>query len=93
VITTTTTLIGTLPILGNLDVIVALKLTSLVLNMFCTSIFLGHSPYLCSTLNKLHRDNEHVFFKNLTSWVLIPTIGSTDLNITIRTIGTSLFLL
>jgi hypothetical protein len=40
-VTTTTTLIGTLSILGDLGVIVALELTGLVLNMFCTSIFYG----------------------------------------------------
>jgi hypothetical protein len=50
VVITTITLIGTLLVLGGLNVVMALKLIGLVLNMFCTSIFLGHSPYLCSTL-------------------------------------------
>jgi hypothetical protein len=49
-ITKITTLIGTLLILGGLYVVVALELTGLVLNIFYTSIFLGHSPDLCSTL-------------------------------------------
>jgi hypothetical protein len=41
---------GTLLALGGLGVVVAFQPTSLILNMFCTSIFLGHSPYLCFTL-------------------------------------------
>jgi hypothetical protein len=52
-VTTTTTLIGTLSILGDLDVVVALELTSLVLNMFCNLIFLGHSLDLCFMLQKI----------------------------------------
>jgi hypothetical protein len=63
VVTTATTLIGTLSILGGLGAIMALKLTSLVLNMFNTSIFLEHFPDLCSMLNKLYKDNEQVFFQ------------------------------
>lgn len=43
VVTTTTTLIGTISCLGGLDVTI-LKLTSLVLNMFCISAFLRQSP-------------------------------------------------
>ncbi len=52
-VTTTTTLIDTLSILSDLGVIVALKLTGLVLKMFCTSIFLGHSLNLCSMLKQI----------------------------------------
>lgn len=43
VITTTTTLIGTISCLGGLDVII-LKLIGLVLNMFCILTFLRQSP-------------------------------------------------
>jgi hypothetical protein len=52
VITTSTKLTGTLLSLGDLDV-VALELTSLVLNMFYTWIFLGHFPNLCSALKQI----------------------------------------
>jgi len=48
-----TTLTGMLSILGGLDAIMALKLTCLVLNMFCTSVFWGHFPNLCSTLEQI----------------------------------------
>jgi hypothetical protein len=47
IITIATTLISTLLSLG---VVITLELTSLVLNMFCTLIFLGHSLDLCFTL-------------------------------------------
>jgi hypothetical protein len=47
------TLTNMLSILNNLDVIVALQLTSLVLNTLCTSNFLGHSLYLCSTFKQI----------------------------------------
>jgi len=50
VVTSATTLIGTLLVLNSLSVVVALKLTSLVLNMLCTLFFLGHSLHLCSML-------------------------------------------
>jgi len=50
VVITATTLISTLSGLSSLNVVVAFELIGLVLNMFCTSIFLGRSPYLCSTL-------------------------------------------
>jgi len=53
VVTIATTLTNMLSILGDLDVIVALKLTSLVLNMFCTSIFWGHFLDLCYTLEQI----------------------------------------
>jgi hypothetical protein len=49
-VTIATTLIGTLSCLGSLGVVVALELINLILNMICTSIFLEHSPDLCSTL-------------------------------------------
>jgi len=48
VVTVTTTLIGTLSILGGLNVLVALELIGLILNMFYNLTFIGHSPYLCS---------------------------------------------
>jgi hypothetical protein len=38
------------------------ELIGLVLNVLCTSIFFGHSLDLCFTLEKLYRDNGHVFF-------------------------------
>jgi hypothetical protein len=47
------TLNSTLLVLGGLDFVVALELTSLFLNMFHISIFLGHSPNLCSTLEQI----------------------------------------
>ncbi len=50
---TTIILISTLSVLNNLGVVVALKLTGLVLNMFYTSIFLGHSLDLCSMLEQI----------------------------------------
>jgi hypothetical protein len=53
VVTTTTTLIGMLPIFGGLNFIVALKLTGLVLKVFYISILLGHFPDLCSTLEQI----------------------------------------
>ncbi len=53
VITTTITLTSTLLVLGGLSVIVALELTSLVLNILCTSIFLGHYLGLCSMLEQI----------------------------------------
>ncbi len=49
VVTTTIILIDMLLVLGGLDV-VALELTSLVMNMLCTLIFLGHFPNLCCAL-------------------------------------------
>jgi hypothetical protein len=53
VVITATTLSSMLLVLSGLDVVVTLELTGLDLNMFCTSIFLGHSPYLCSTLKQI----------------------------------------
>jgi hypothetical protein len=50
IVITTTTLIGTLLGLGGLGVIVALKLTCLELNIFCTSFFLGHYLNICFAL-------------------------------------------
>jgi len=50
---TITTLTNTLSILNGLGVVVALKLISLVLNMLCTLIFLGHSLDLCSMLEQI----------------------------------------
>jgi hypothetical protein len=52
-VTTTIILIGTLLVLDGLCVVVALKLIGLVLNMFCISIFLGHSPNQCSMLKQI----------------------------------------
>jgi hypothetical protein len=48
VVTLTITLTGTL--LGGLGVVITLELIGLVLNMFYTSIFLGHFPNLCYAL-------------------------------------------
>jgi hypothetical protein len=53
VVTTTIILIGTLLVVDGLGVIMALKLTGLVLNILCTSIFLGHSLDLCSMLEQI----------------------------------------
>jgi hypothetical protein len=53
IVTTTTTLIDTLWGLGSLGVVVAFELTRLILNMFCTLIFLGHFSYLCSMLKHI----------------------------------------
>jgi len=49
----TTTLIGTLLILDGLGVVMTLELIGLILNMFCTSILLGHSPNHCSTIKQI----------------------------------------
>jgi hypothetical protein len=57
-----TTLTRTLLVLGGLGVTVALELIGLVLNMFCTSNFFRHFLDLCSMLEQLYKDNEHVFF-------------------------------
>ncbi len=43
---------GTLLSLGDLGVVVALKLIGLVLNMFCTLIFLGHSLDPCLAIQQ-----------------------------------------
>ncbi len=53
VVTVATTLIGTLSILDSSCVVVALELTCLVLDMFYTSIFLGHSVDLCYVLEQI----------------------------------------
>jgi len=47
------TLIDTLSVIGNLGDVMALELIGLVLNMFCTSIFWGHSSYLCYMLEEI----------------------------------------
>jgi hypothetical protein len=47
----TTTLTGTSSVLGGLGVIMALKITDLDMNVFFTSIFLGHFPYLYYALD------------------------------------------
>ncbi len=80
-------------ILGSLDVIVALELTGLVLNMFHTSIFLGHSPNICCTLEQIIQGYWTCIFLDLTGWVLIPTTNYVDLIVTIGTTNTFLFLL
>ncbi len=92
VATSTITLTNTLLILGGLNVVVALKLISLVLNMFSTSNFRGHCPNLCSTRINYIGIMTGIFL-GLTSWVLIPTINFVYLTITIGTTGTSFFLL
>jgi hypothetical protein len=43
----------TLLVLNSLGVIVALELTSLIMNMLCTLIFLGHYANLCFMLKKI----------------------------------------
>jgi hypothetical protein len=73
VVTTTTSLIGTLLILGGLGVVMALELTCLVLNMFCISMFLGHFPNLCSMLEQIIHGQQTCIFLDLTGWVFVPT--------------------
>jgi hypothetical protein len=46
---TTTTLTSTLSCLGDLGVLAIVELIVLVLNMFFTLVFLGHSPFICSS--------------------------------------------
>jgi hypothetical protein len=53
VVTNTTTLTSTLLVLDSLGAIMALELTSLILNMFYTSIFLGHYLDLRSMLKQI----------------------------------------
>jgi hypothetical protein len=57
----------------------ALKLTSLVLNMFCTSIFLGHYKNLCFMLKQIIQGKRAGIFPNLTGWFFVSAIGSVDL--------------
>ncbi len=81
VTTTTTSLIGTLLVLGGFGVVMALELIGLVLNMFFTSMFLGHFPNLCSMLEQIIHGQQTCIFLDLTCWVFVPTIGSVDLTI------------
>jgi len=66
VVTVATTSIGTLSILGGLNVVVALELIGLVLNMFYTLTFIGPSPYLWS-LGKIKKFQ--LFDKKTTKFV------------------------
>ncbi len=77
---------------GNLNVVVALKLKGLVLNTFCTSIFLGHYPNLCSTLKQIIQGQWIGIFLDLTNWVLVHAISFIDLTIMVGIIGTYFFL-
>jgi hypothetical protein len=52
-VTTTITLTKKLLVLGGLGDVMALELASLVLNMFYTSIFLGHSQDVCFMLEQI----------------------------------------
>jgi len=79
-VTTTTTLIDTLSILSDLGVIVALKLTGLVLQMFCTSIFLGHSLNLCSMFKTNYTGITNKYFLDVIGWVFIHATSFCRLN-------------
>lgn len=87
--TTSATLIGTLSSLSSLSVIV-IKVTSLVLNMFCTLVFLGHSLDLCSTLEQII----HWYWTNIiigiTSYDLVCA-GSLNPIMVVGSIGISIF--
>jgi hypothetical protein len=89
-VTTLTTLIGTLSSLSGLGVVV-IKATSLVLNIFCTLLFLRHSPYLCSTLEQIIHWYQTSILIGITSCDLVFVIGSLDPIMAVCTIGTSLF--
>jgi hypothetical protein len=93
VLTVTTTLTSMLSIVGGLDAIEALKLTRLVMNMFCTLVFLGHSLDLCSTLEQIIQGSRTCIFLDLTGWVLVPTTNSINLTVVVGTTNTFFFFL
>ncbi len=88
VVTTTTTLNGTFSSLGSFGVVIV-KLTSLVLNMFYISVFLGHFSILCSTFEHIIQGYWTCILTSLTCCVLVPVIGFVDLIVAIHTTSTS----
>jgi hypothetical protein len=85
----TCTLLG----LGNLGVIVTLELTSLVMNMFWTSIFLGHSPDLCFELEQIIHGYAISILIGLVGSVLVSATCSINFIMVVNTTSTFLFLL
>jgi hypothetical protein len=86
-VTTSTTSIGTLSGLR----VVVIKATSLVLNMFFTLVFLGHSLDLCSTLEQIIHWYSTNIITGIISYDLVCAIGSLNLIIVVGTIGISIF--
>ncbi len=93
IVTTSITLASTLLVLDGLGVIMALKLIGLVLNMFCTSIFLGAFSIFMFYVKTNYTRIMASIFLNLTSWFFFLAIGSIDLIVSLGTISTYLFLL
>jgi hypothetical protein len=74
-----------------LGVVVALELTSLVQNMFCTLIFLGHSLDLCSTLEYIIQKYWTNILTSLTVCVLVHAINFVNMIMAIGTTSTFFF--
>ncbi len=87
--TITTTLTSTLSSL-NFGVVV-LEPTSLVINMFCTSIFLRHSLNRCSALGLIIQGYYIGILVGLTCCVLVHALGSINLIVAIGISSISLF--
>jgi hypothetical protein len=88
-VTITTTLTSTLSSL-NFGVVV-LEPTSLVINMFCTSIFLRHSLNRCSALGLIIQGYYIGILVGLTCCVLVHALGSINLIVAIGISSISLF--
>lgn len=93
VVTIATTLTSTLLGLGSLGVIITLELTNLVMNMFWTSIFLGHFPDLCSKLEQIIYGYPISILIGLVGSVLVSITCSINFIMVVNTTSTFLFLL